>query len=50
MPSYAERRSSADVEDAGLSNPGLGRKACRARHDPVQINPCQVPLFRSGDG
>jgi len=44
----AERRSSAEIEDAGLSNPDLGQKACRASFDLRQDDPCQVPLFRSG--
>ena len=44
----AERWGSAEIEDAGLSNPDLGQKACRASFDPKQDDPCQVPLFRSG--
>ena len=44
VPSYAERRSPAGLEDAGLFNPDSGRTACSASLDPVQIYPCQVPL------
>ena len=44
VPNYAERRSSADVKNAGLFNPDSGRRACSASLDPVQIYPCQVPL------
>jgi len=42
--SKLKRRCSAEMEDPGLSNPGLGQKACRASIDPRQDDPWQVPL------